>query len=35
MSILQLDDGHHGGTGGSMNSDHEGTKNGDSKVHNL
>ncbi len=32
LSGVQLDDGHHGTTGVSTASDHETTKNGDSKV---
>jgi hypothetical protein len=30
--VLQLDDGHHGATVVSNTSDHEATRNGDSKV---
>ncbi len=30
--MLQLDDGHHGATVVSNTSDHEATRNGDSKV---
>jgi hypothetical protein len=30
--VLQLDDGHHGATVVSTTSDHEATRNGDSKV---